>query len=296
MIYKLLTTNNPLNFFLLAILTLFFYFFSVNLSDSVIFIGLGLLLFIGVVSLVQRIGVLLEFKPGQDYLPVYLFLFFSSISFYDLSLTVSLFFAILGLFFTISLISNNTPARPADIAQISLFFALSSVFNKYFFVFLPLILLVILFYFPSLKNLIIVLLVYLVVLYLEFAYFFVLKKYSLQQIWHLIKIDKLEPGILTKHALFWAFEIVFLFLSYVNLSINFFKLPIRLRKSFVILSLFFISALLITPFIKNVALQAIPVSYIISYFLINQPSKRWIKDLSLLVIIFANLLFLFKVV
>ena len=296
MIYRILTTNSPLNLFFLFILTLIFYLSSVNLSDSVIFLALGLFVFFVTVFLLQRIGIFLEFKPGQDYLPIYTFLFFSSISFYDFSLTVSLFFAILGLFFLISIISGNIQPRSTDIAQISLFFALSCVFNKYFIVFLPFMLLVIIFYFPNPKNLAITLLIYIVVAYLIFAYFFLLKKYPLHQIGSLIKFDKLNFDIFSKRITFWVVEAVFLLFSYVYLSINFFKLPIRQRKSFIILSLFFISSLLITPFTKNVALQTIPASFLISYFFINYKARNWIKDLLLLSIIIANFLILFKTI
>ncbi len=294
MIYRLLTNNNPLNLIVLTVFALIFYFFNVDFSQSVFLISFDLVLFFAIIFLLQRIAVFMEFKPGQDFLPIYFFLFFSSISFFDFNTTVSLFFAVLGLFFMLSIIANNIKPKPIDIAQISLYFALSGVFNKYFFIFSVLIILAIIFYYPGFKNLLIVIVVYIAVLYLIFAYFFLLKHYPLTKIFSLLRIGHIKLAIFKNQTLYWLTEGIFLFFSYIFLLVNFFKFPIRLRKDFVIMSLFFIMSILITPFIKNASLQAISASYLISFFFINFRIKTWLKDLSLLLIVLVNLLILFQ--
>ncbi len=298
MILKVLTKNSSFQAIIIVILAVLAFLLQ-NTGNFDIVTALALTAFIAIIFLTYKIGVWIDFKPGEDYLPAFLLIFLSSYSLINPHETIASFFAISGLFFTINLHNEKNTHHAINFAQISVLFAISSLIYKPYLWLIAFLIINVIIFFPSVKNVLAVIFAYLLVFYLYFGVMVVLHKTTFEAIRAFFNTGDLLAIQYDLRSVIYLITLTIILLpAYLYISKNFFRFQIRVRRSFITLGFFYAAVSLINlAYMRYPALSVIvPVSIFISFFLIRSKIKLWIKNLMLFLVLLANLAIYFQIV
>ncbi len=298
MLLELATNKNSANFIVLFAISLILFFvntLALNLDITQRLIC-GLF-FLMIVFQTHKLGIYIDLKPGEDLLPSYILLFMSLATNPEVKLIIGDFLIILGLFYVFKILDNDKQLKSTQIANIAFIFALSSLFEPVYIFMILFLAIIVIFYFPKVKFIFSIILVYLTTYYLGFSILYLSKILSLSQIFHYFDFD-ISFNLFSKinyQVLIYIFIITLLFIaSFLHISSNFFKYAVKLRHIFVTLLIFlFLVTLLSLIKGKIFYTQLVSISLLLSFWLLNNASKIYIKDAILLTIVGLSISLLF---
>ncbi len=278
---KLFTQNTLLNLpgiFLAAIFVLYFQ----NPHASVLILLLTLIIFIGILFFAYLFGKSINLKPGEDYLVPYILVFLSVFSLQKHSILISSILLIIGLFYLIYAVNNLPKIKPTTFYQITLIFAVSSLFYKpyvFFVIFLTLISLIL---FKQFRYILIILLAYLTVYYLFFTYKIIFEHWHISQLKDILNFPIKKILFPKKYYIFTAENIILGLFSTVFIFSNYNHLSLQLRKNLMIYLLFLAVGTSINilftnyPTLPTLTVLAIIYSYFFTKVAINTKIKELI--------------------
>ncbi len=312
--YKLLVKNTSLNILGLFLASITFFLLQTGFAFSLKQV-LPLLFVWVFVYFTYKLSGMIDLAPGEDYLPAYLVIFTYKIVNVTGAELISAFFLVWGLISLIRLLQEEKKEKVGAIAKISVLFAVATLFSPDAVFMLVFLLLVVVLFFPSLRNFLTVLFSYALVYYLFLAVK-LLSGYGPELDFAVLsgivsKIDiagnlkgfvdnstlamsvRAGESISLALVLIWLFIMAMLAFAALGFVLrNFFKLPVKIRRSFVMIIVFLIFAILINlMFDTHIRITVIvPLSLVSGFYLVKSKLKPWMKDVIVLSVLIVNLL------